>query len=81
MSNPPLPKDVIGPIALLKEWIAGWAFLVFLKWSTPYTFNAGMESLKSPLRMPDKCEECGQYPADPPSRLCPGCEAYQEHQR
>lgn len=25
------------------------------------------------------CGECGIYPADPPSRLCPGCEAYQEH--
>jgi len=27
------------------------------------------------------CEECGQYPADTPSRLCTGCEAYKEHQR
>lgn len=26
------------------------------------------------------CEECGQYPADAPSPLCPGCEAYREHQ-
>jgi hypothetical protein len=49
----PPPKDVIGPIAFLKEWIAGWAFTLFLKWSTPYMFNACMESLKSPLRMPE----------------------------
>lgn len=27
------------------------------------------------------CEECGVYPADLPSKICPGCEAYQEHQR
>ena len=25
------------------------------------------------------CIECGLYPADDPSPLCPGCEAYQEH--
>jgi hypothetical protein len=26
-----------------------------------------------------KCEECRKYPADLPSRLCPGCDAYREH--
>ncbi len=30
---------------------------------------------------PKKCIECGIYRADPPSKLCPGCEAYQEHTR
>jgi hypothetical protein len=29
---------------------------------------------------PVMCEECGIYPADQPSKLCPGCEAYREHQ-
>ncbi len=28
-----------------------------------------------------RCESCGKFPSDPPSHLCPGCEAYQEHQR
>jgi rubrerythrin len=28
-----------------------------------------------------RCIECGTNYADPPSRLCPGCEAYREHQR
>lgn len=28
-----------------------------------------------------KCEECGKYRADPPSKLCPGCQAYREHQK
>ncbi len=28
---------------------------------------------------PVLCEDCGKNPADPPSRLCPGCEAYCEH--
>lgn len=27
----------------------------------------------------DMCEDCGKYPADFPSRLCAGCEAYREH--
>lgn len=26
------------------------------------------------------CEECGKYPADTPSTLCAGCDAYAEHQ-
>lgn len=26
------------------------------------------------------CEDCGIYPADLPSKHCPGCEAYKEHQ-
>lgn len=26
------------------------------------------------------CEECGVYPADLPLPICPGCEAYTEHQ-
>lgn len=30
---------------------------------------------------PPKCAECGIYRADPPSKVCPGCEAYREHQR
>jgi hypothetical protein len=32
-------------------------------------------------RLPTMCASCGKYRSDPPSRLCPGCEAYQEHQR
>jgi hypothetical protein len=27
------------------------------------------------------CESCGVNPADPPGRLCVGCEAYKEHQQ
>lgn len=26
------------------------------------------------------CEECGVNLRDPPSKLCPGCQAYKEHQ-
>lgn len=32
-------------------------------------------------RVAKKCDDCGKNWADPPSRLCPGCQAYQEHQR
>jgi len=31
------------------------------------------------IRRPRLCEECGQNPADIPSRLCVGCDAYREH--
>jgi hypothetical protein len=27
-----------------------------------------------------RCVECGVNWSDPPSRLCPGCEAYRDHQ-
>lgn len=30
-------------------------------------------------RRPPLCVGCGEYDADPPSDLCPGCEAYKEH--
>jgi ribosomal protein L32 len=40
--------------------------------------RAMQNSRRMPHRM--KCEECGKNYADPPSRLCPGCEAYREHQ-
>lgn len=30
---------------------------------------------------PKKCEECDVNYADPPSKLCPGCQAYRDHQR
>ena len=37
--------------------------------------------LKAALDEPEcpMCDECGKYPADPPSKLCPGCQAYREH--
>jgi len=25
------------------------------------------------------CEDCGKFPADYPSKLCPGCQVYREH--
>ncbi len=33
------------------------------------------------LRPPPLCESCGVNRADPPSKLCPGCQAYEAHQR
>jgi Protein of unknown function (DUF968) len=29
---------------------------------------------------PPRCEGCDSNYADPPSKLCPGCQAYKEHQ-
>ena len=34
-----------------------------------------------PRVRPRRCVECGVNYADAPSRQCPGCAAYQEHQR
>jgi hypothetical protein len=31
------------------------------------------------IRRPPLCEDCGKNRSDPPSKLCPGCEAYREH--
>ena len=31
--------------------------------------------------LPPMCEGCDQNRADPPSKLCPGCQAYREHQQ
>lgn len=33
------------------------------------------------IRRRRKCEQCHQNWADLPSLLCPGCEAYLEHQK
>ena len=30
-------------------------------------------------KLPPLCDECGVNRADPPSNVCPGCEAYREH--
>lgn len=29
----------------------------------------------------DLCSECGKEKRDTPSKLCPGCQAYREHQQ
>jgi hypothetical protein len=30
-------------------------------------------------KRPKRCAECDKEWADPPSRLCPGCQAYRDH--
>lgn len=37
--------------------------------------------IKGDRRKAGLCEDCGIFHADSPSRVCPGCEAYREHQR
>jgi hypothetical protein len=46
-------------------------------WSCP----ADTDGDVPPRLRAKRCIECGTNFADPPSRLCPGCEAYWEHQR
>lgn len=44
-----------------------------------FGYLAASKGWKRKLRV--MCEECGKNPADLPSRICPGCEAYREHQQ
>jgi hypothetical protein len=44
-------------------------------------YRAGYHGAKMRDRIVVMCEECGKNPADLPSRICPGCEAYREHQQ
>lgn len=43
--------------------------------------NCTVPNASVPSGKPKLCADCGRFPADPPSRYCPGCEAYREHQR
>ena len=52
-----------------QEWI--------LRHGLKYYFEA-LAYEQSP--QPMKCEGCDVNYADPPSKLCPGCQAYREHQ-
>jgi rubrerythrin len=45
------------------------------------TTRRQMKNLDKKPQYPMLCEECGKNYADPPSRVCPGCEAYREHQQ
>lgn len=42
-------------------------------------FGAVLRAAREKRKFPPMCVECGRYASDPPSRLCPGCEAYKEH--
>lgn len=41
-----------------------------------YIYRVIHEEMQPPM-----CESCGVNRSDPPSKLCPGCQAYQEHQQ
>lgn len=41
--------------------------------------NTSCHQHGNPTLLPPLCEDCGEFYADPPSKLCPGCEAYREH--
>jgi rubrerythrin len=58
------------------------AFVLALRLdAVPPTPRRALAALQRRLREPLLCASCGKFQRDPPSRLCPGCEAYQEHQR
>lgn len=44
-----------------------------------YEFHGRAVGNMSSYASPKMCEECGKYPADLPSNLCCGCDAYKEH--
>lgn len=73
----------VNPVAWEMARCRGWPWIDF----GLLGFERSLSGLRrvqplAPKRSTRKlCEECGIFPADLPSRLCPGCEAYQEHQR
>lgn len=81
-------------IALLRKWdgekycgIVGIKIVGFSDVAPPEVVEAFKADNERRLRefreyrSPPVCAQCGKFPADPPSLLCPGCEAYQEHTR
>lgn len=38
-------------------------------------------NIASYLKLPPYCIMCNTNRSDPPSKLCPGCQAYKEHQK
>lgn len=44
-----------------------------------YCLSEAMNLAKFLTKEPKMCDECGVNRADPPSKLCPGCQAYKEH--
>jgi len=49
-------------------------------WATFMEIQKTHDELVKPKR-PPVCEGCGKNRSDPPSKLCPGCQAYRDHQR
>lgn len=43
--------------------------------------NLAMKSISDGVTLAPMCDDCGVNRSDPPSLLCPGCQAYREHQR
>lgn len=41
--------------------------------------SEGCDELRAAYNEAMYCDSCGTYPADYPSKLCVGCEAYMEH--
>lgn len=80
-------------IALLRKWdgkkycgIVGIKIVGFSAVASPEVVEAfrseNAKRVEKFLKKEDgMCAECGQYKADPPSDVCPGCEAYRDHTR
>ena len=43
--------------------------------------EAGKVRVARVYRAPPMCDGCRVNRADPPSKLCPGCQAYRDHQQ
>jgi hypothetical protein len=68
---------------MAKEVVVEGAFLPDCSLLSPRgrgALRALEAAARSRIRAP-LCLDCGKNRADPPSRLCPGCQAYREHQQ
>jgi hypothetical protein len=70
-------RDALA-LALQHPEVVGWRLTV--QKATVKRFSRVLQSERIKDRAP-VCEGCGVNPPDPPSKLCVGCQAYQEHQR
>lgn len=46
---------------------------------TPEEDQEVQDAFDGKIKAPAICEECGKGHSDPPSKLCPGCQAYRDH--
>ena len=85
-----LTKRMIAAHQLgIRDFLAGLEPIVPITLTTQDerdSYIAGYRGAKRRVRVSGwirsiMCEECGKNPADLPSRICPGCQAYREHQQ
>jgi hypothetical protein len=53
LDNQPKERGWANLVPTLREIVAGWGLILFLKFCTPWQFNNYMKKVNSPMRMPE----------------------------